>query len=376
MRDPRREWEFSDIIGMTGKDWDRDVELYYFNARWYDQETGRFITKDSYEGDQNDPVTLNYYVYTGNNPLIYIDPTGHDFTSPTHDFGDPFSNWMHDTNEGFNRWVFDPNQWWNKAQGYDLNALFEKQANGEYWDEYRKSPYDFYGVKNPYLEYLSFALGNKIDRKNYSFNQYINDMGPTWEAVDKSKTFGDRFTESMNTAGFLLMLLEGGTSPQKVNNKGLLLEGEIATEERILTNISESQVARLSSKFGTYAAKEAEILSGRGISFFGGSAGENFLYNLVGGRSQVPLKVEGLGWRYIDQLSKNIMYESKVGYVKYNQTVIKQIEKDAEIVKRRLEGVEGAHWFFFRSSITGQGGADPRILELLAKYNIPYTCLY
>lgn len=46
--------------------------MYYFNARWYDQELGRFITEDP----GNDPNNPNLYVYGANNPLIRIDPTG------------------------------------------------------------------------------------------------------------------------------------------------------------------------------------------------------------------------------------------------------------------------------------------------------------
>ncbi len=43
---------------------------YYYNARWYDAETGRFITEDPIRDG------LNWYVYTSNNPIKYIDPTG------------------------------------------------------------------------------------------------------------------------------------------------------------------------------------------------------------------------------------------------------------------------------------------------------------
>ncbi|NLG84206.1 MAG: hypothetical protein GX493_06290 [Firmicutes bacterium] len=32
---------------FTGKDWDAEVGLYYFNARWYDSTSGRFISEDS-----------------------------------------------------------------------------------------------------------------------------------------------------------------------------------------------------------------------------------------------------------------------------------------------------------------------------------------
>ena len=54
-----KEGELDGAAKFTGKDLDEDTGLYYFNARWYDQEIGRFISEDSYRGDLNDPRTLN-----------------------------------------------------------------------------------------------------------------------------------------------------------------------------------------------------------------------------------------------------------------------------------------------------------------------------
>jgi RHS repeat-associated protein len=51
--------------------------LYYLNARMYDPKTARFIQEDTYDGNPNDPLSLNLYTYCANNPLIYWDPTGH-----------------------------------------------------------------------------------------------------------------------------------------------------------------------------------------------------------------------------------------------------------------------------------------------------------
>ncbi len=64
--------EIEETHGFTGKEFDSDIGLYYFNARWYDQESGRFVTEDP-AGDPNNP---NLYVYCANNPLIFTDPTG------------------------------------------------------------------------------------------------------------------------------------------------------------------------------------------------------------------------------------------------------------------------------------------------------------
>ncbi len=59
-------------VKFTGKDLDEDTGLYYFNARWYDQSIGRFISEDP-AADPNNP---NLYTYGKNNPLRFLDPTG------------------------------------------------------------------------------------------------------------------------------------------------------------------------------------------------------------------------------------------------------------------------------------------------------------
>ena len=55
---------------FTGKDLDEDTGLYYFNARWYDSEIGRFISEDPIKDG------VNWYTYAANNPLRFVDPMG------------------------------------------------------------------------------------------------------------------------------------------------------------------------------------------------------------------------------------------------------------------------------------------------------------
>lgn len=57
-------------VRYTGKDLDPDTGLYYFNARWMDPATGRFLSEDPIRDGRL------WYGYVGNNPLSFVDPTG------------------------------------------------------------------------------------------------------------------------------------------------------------------------------------------------------------------------------------------------------------------------------------------------------------
>ena len=61
----------------TGGIYDQSTGLYYLNARYYNPEDGRFMTEDTYRGDTTKSETGHLYVYCANNPVNYVDPSGH-----------------------------------------------------------------------------------------------------------------------------------------------------------------------------------------------------------------------------------------------------------------------------------------------------------
>ncbi len=61
-----------------GKELDESANLYYFNARYYDPQTGRFISADTQLGGHPwQADVLNRYAYGLNNPIKNSDPSGH-----------------------------------------------------------------------------------------------------------------------------------------------------------------------------------------------------------------------------------------------------------------------------------------------------------
>lgn len=65
----------------TGQIIDDETGLYYYNARYYDPELGRFIQADTMVPGASNPQALNRYAYCHNNPLNETDPNGHGFLS-------------------------------------------------------------------------------------------------------------------------------------------------------------------------------------------------------------------------------------------------------------------------------------------------------
>lgn len=61
----------------TGQRWDSALSLYDYRARYYDSALGRFIRADLVVPEPRNPQALNRYAYVLNNPLKYIDPSGH-----------------------------------------------------------------------------------------------------------------------------------------------------------------------------------------------------------------------------------------------------------------------------------------------------------
>ncbi len=59
-----------------GEQFDSDLGLYYLRARYYNPQTGRFVSRDPEDGNPIDPASLHKYLYANGDPVNGIDPMG------------------------------------------------------------------------------------------------------------------------------------------------------------------------------------------------------------------------------------------------------------------------------------------------------------
>jgi RHS repeat-associated protein len=62
---------------FTGQRQIAELGIYHYGARFYSPKLGRFLSADTITPNPANPQNLNRFSYVTNNPLRYIDPTGH-----------------------------------------------------------------------------------------------------------------------------------------------------------------------------------------------------------------------------------------------------------------------------------------------------------
>ena len=59
-----------------GEQYDSDLGLYYLRARYYNPNTGRFMSRDPQDNSRLNPNDLHKYLYANGDPINGVDPTG------------------------------------------------------------------------------------------------------------------------------------------------------------------------------------------------------------------------------------------------------------------------------------------------------------
>ncbi len=66
-----------------GEYYDKETGEVYLRARYYQPAAGRFLTRDIYTGEEDEPLSLHLYTYCGNDGVNSVDPSGHKFFKKT-----------------------------------------------------------------------------------------------------------------------------------------------------------------------------------------------------------------------------------------------------------------------------------------------------
>ncbi len=148
----------------AGEQLDTITGQYYLRARYYDPQVGRFTQEDTYRGDG-----LNLYAYVANNPVNFIDPSGHKKCEGTIDSYQPGGaiKLAGILTELYDTFV-------KKTQNYELHDFFD--TTGFYWDEkgiyHAKQDgwqsWKYIGYNNLYD--MAFSLGTSMDKANFQFS--------------------------------------------------------------------------------------------------------------------------------------------------------------------------------------------------------------
>jgi RHS repeat-associated protein len=76
---PRSRGTDSTTTKFAGLELDEETGLHFASARYYDTLTARFLTADTVTpGEGQSSQGWNRYAYSRNNPVVYVDPSGHE----------------------------------------------------------------------------------------------------------------------------------------------------------------------------------------------------------------------------------------------------------------------------------------------------------
>ena len=135
-----------------------DLKLIYMNARYYHPQLGRFVSPDTIVPEPGEPQSYNRYAYSYNNPINYIDPTGHLTEDEVLEyFG--FSSREEMIKAGWEEflvnWLFNSDVLWgevftyNDGEGEAMLVLFEAKArdSGHYTGGFYRLNGEKYGTQ-------------------------------------------------------------------------------------------------------------------------------------------------------------------------------------------------------------------------------------
>ena len=183
--------------------------LMDYRARFYSPRLGRFISPDSIVPGAGNPQAFNRYSYVNNNPIGYIDPSGHDRDCHVGDFY--CDTGIHKNprpkNQVEDPWVPSPKK---NDDDYDHNS-----GNGTDWD-FWNSVLGKTWDEIPVEDQMRLENNEGLDKYTWNNSDYstggnATDVGGTWQdpAVYLSVALGGALRPAISAAGSALYFKAG-----------------------------------------------------------------------------------------------------------------------------------------------------------------------
>ncbi|MDE6102971.1 MAG: hypothetical protein K2F60_00405, partial [Oscillospiraceae bacterium] len=206
----------TNVFRYCGEYYDKETATVYLRARNYNPSTGRFISRDSFAGKNEEPLSLNLYTYCHNNPILHTDPTGHSI-------GDFFSS----VGSALKDAAYAVKDW---ATEFGSDAL---QCGKDFYKAQSERTDNFFNEPNllNFIDYVSFgwcsANGERFSRANdlYGVVNYVSlgALDTINGAFNPEKPFS--FAHIMDSIG-TASLVVGSYAKAKVDTESPLLKNK------------------------------------------------------------------------------------------------------------------------------------------------------
>jgi RHS repeat-associated protein len=164
-------------LGLTGGDFrfqgqwlESNTDLYHFRARYYDPETGRFVSRDPVEIIEYEPESSNPYQFVYNNPHIYLDPSG-EFTISEISAGNKIQNILQTYANNFAR-DFVKEQT-GQLVGNVLNGIVNRLLPATAMGEHFNSIVDAVKTGPKFEKYLSGQVCGLLHSLGGAYSNYL-----------------------------------------------------------------------------------------------------------------------------------------------------------------------------------------------------------